>query len=1083
MAVVVTNEPRGYHVLQSHLDTRSLRSALLLGAASVAAISLSSPASAQREAAETVVVTGSRIPQQGLYAPSPVTAVGQQEMKFEGTTNVDTLLNNLPSVFAEQTEGQSNGATGTATVNLRGLGSVRTLVLVNGSRLMPGDPILPVPDLDQVPASLVDHVEVLTGGASAVYGSDALAGVVNFVMRKDFEGIEVDAQYGIAQADNSNGFYRDIVAEAGFQQAKENIWDGNNDTATLLMGTNVANGRGNVTAYVAYQNTRAVLAGARDFSACSIGSTSSPPFQKVCAGSSNFNRWISLDNTSAGSQPADFFQQGTGAPGSGNFVPYTGATNQKFNFGALNYLQRPDTRYTGGFFAHYEANKELDIYSDFMFMNDITHAQIAPSGLFLGTGAIGGSAISQGSAVQVNCNNPFLSANEEAALCGSINTTSINMQQFLSNGAPNPFFGSTLLATFGPGGPFGHGFDDACVGATVPGCANMTPGQSLLQIGRRGIEAGNRVDNLTHSSYRIQVGADGDLGHNWTYDAYAQYGYTLFSENYQNEFSVSRTQNALEVAPAGTFPGQTAPACFSTEPNAQGIVTDVNCVPLNIFDGIGSITPAMLNYVRASGFREGFTQEQIISGSLTGDLGDWGGQIPWAKNPIAVSVGAEYRNEELQDLVDFAYSSGDLYGQGGRRLSQPQSSFNVVEGFGELKIPIVQDKRWAEDLTANAGYRYSSYSQSGGVSAYKYGAEWQPIDDFRVRASYERAVRAPNILESFAPANVVLFSGQDPCATSTAGQCASVPHAGTGVNGILGCPASQCDQEVGGNPHLHPELGDTRSIGVVFTPSFFDGFTATVDYFNIDVSRAIGTVPPTFTLAQCFAPTASAAQIAQFCPSVHRNATGQIFGSGFVSALNVNTGFLKTKGVDFEANYNFDFDSWAVTSGYGALQFTFIGTWLDTYDVNNVIGGPTYDCAGLFGLTCSSTATTSGPLPRWRHRLRTTWTTPWDVDFSLNWRYLSGVSLDSNTLQPGLTNGKFDVVNATINDFYYIDFAADWNVRPGVEMHFGVNNVFDRLPPTLTTAALPVGPGNDNTFPGVYDSLGRTFFIGATIKY
>src|SRR5277367_6610129 len=262
---------RGQTVHQNILDRRSLRTVLLLGTASAAAFGLSAPAFAQEQSTETVVVTGSRIPQQGLYAPSPVTAIGQQEMKFEGTTGVETLLNNLPSVFADQTSGVSNGATGTATVNLRGLGAIRTLVLVNGTRLMPGDPIDSVADLNQVPAALVDHVEVLTGGASAVYGSDALAGVVNFVMRKDFEGIEFDGQYNIANADNSNSFYRGIVADAGFAQAKEGIWDGNNNNATLILGTNTNNGKGNVTAYVSYQNTQAVLAAARDFSACTVG--------------------------------------------------------------------------------------------------------------------------------------------------------------------------------------------------------------------------------------------------------------------------------------------------------------------------------------------------------------------------------------------------------------------------------------------------------------------------------------------------------------------------------------------------------------------------------------------------------------------------------------------------------------------------------------------------------------------------------------------------------------------------------------------------------------------------------------------
>ncbi|HUA79170.1 MAG TPA: TonB-dependent receptor plug domain-containing protein, partial [Dyella sp.] len=464
MQVAVTTEPRGYHV--HNLDTRSLRSTLLLGAASVAALSLSLPAAAQDQPTETVVVTGSRIPQQGLYAPSPVTAVGQQEMKFEGTTGVETLLNNLPSVFADQTSGQSNGATGTATVNLRGLGAQRTLVLVNGTRLAPGDPSNNAgtpggqngaADLNQIPAALVDHVEVLTGGASAVYGSDALAGVVNFVMRKDFEGIEVDAQYGVAQADNTNASYRAILTAAGNPLPDENVWDGQNTSGTLIMGTNTQNGRGNVTAYLSYQNTEKVLASSRDFSACSF-STNTPSTAHVCGGSSNFNKFISLDTK------ATFFQEGTGAPGSGMFVPFVGGTSQLFNYGATNYLQRPDTRYSGGFFAHYDVNKELDVYTSFMFTDDSTIGQIAPRGLFAGEGAQGAVGFSPGSYFLINCTNPLMTAQQAALLC--------------------------------PGG----------------GAANLVPGQASVEIGRRAVEGGPLTDALRHTSYRMQIGARGDLG-------------------------------------------------------------------------------------------------------------------------------------------------------------------------------------------------------------------------------------------------------------------------------------------------------------------------------------------------------------------------------------------------------------------------------------------------------------------------------------------------------------------------------------------------------------------------------------------
>jgi iron complex outermembrane receptor protein len=392
----------------------------------------------------------------------------------------------------------------------------------------------------------------------------------------------------------------------------------------------------------------------------------------------------------------------------------------------------------------------------------------------------------------------------------------------------------------------------------------------------------------------------------------------------------------------------------------------------------------------------------------------------------------------------------------------------------------MQEMPFAEDLSFNAGYRYSSYSTAGSVSAYKYGLEYQPIDDFRLRASYERAVRAPNVLELFSPLNVGLFSGQDPCATSSAGQCASVPNHGTGVNGLLGCPASQCNQQTGGSLSLRPEIGDTRTAGIVFTPTFLDGFTATVDYFNIDVSSAIGTIGSAITLAQCYGPSATPSTIAFFCPLVHRNVNGQIYGGGFVTNTEANTGFLHTKGIDFEANYSFDFNSIPMTSGWGTVQFAFVGTWLQSFEKEPLLQDPAlghYDCAGLFGITCGT------PLPKWRHRLRTTWNTPWDIDFSANWRYLSGVALDTNTSIPLLHSATHNFADATINDFWYLDLAADWNVRTGVDLHAGVNNVFDRLPPALASSAIPVGVGNDNTFPGTYDSLGRTFFIGATIKY
>jgi outer membrane receptor protein involved in Fe transport len=1044
-------------------------------------ISISAPAFAQ-ESTETVVVTGSRIPQTGLYSSSPVTAVGQQELKLEGTTDVTTLLNNLPEAFVDQNSGVSNGASGTANVDLRGLGSKRTLVLVNGSRLMPGDISDPVADLNDIPAALVDHVEVLTGGASAVYGSDALAGVVNFIMRKDFEGVEFDGTYTVTQNDNTNGIYRAATqiplsgGAYGFAQSPEDIWNGEGEDATLVLGTNTANDKGNVTAYVGYRHTAAVLEASRDFSECTLASTGSGV---ACSGSSNYDRFLSYDNLfhdigayyglvpGTSSHPYDFFEtpdngHAAAAPPGGQFTGYTGANSQHFNYGGLNYLQRPDTRYTGGFFGHYEVNKQLDIYSSFMFSDDHTVGQIAPSGLFLGSGT--GYSNTQ----YINCGNPLMSAQENSLLCGQLPgdaLVTVGTHTFW-NGAGN------MKIPLGPPGEFLN-----------PGAI---PGQAELEIGRRDIEGGNRQDDLRHTAYRMQVGAKGDLGDGWSYDVYGQYGLTVYSENYQNEFSKARVQNALEVDPA-------TGECYSKESVGGLAPTDPNCVPLNIFDGTGSITPDMLGYVKADGLKEGFTQEQIVSGSVTGDLGKWGGQSPWAKSPIGVSIGGEYRQEDLKLVTDQEFTTNDLYGQGSATFSVPESGYNVREGFTEVSIPLVQNMPFFQDLTLNGGYRYSSYNIAGSTSTYKYGAEWQPIDDFRIRASVNRAVRAPNVLELFSPTNVVLFGGQDPCAFTNAGRCSTVPNAGNSV--VLECPATQCDQKIGGNINLKPEVSDTRSAGIVLTPTFISGFTATVDWFDIRVNQFISTLGANNTLSECYGPDATAQSEAFFCPLVARNGTGQIWGSGYVNAPTVNTGYLSTKGVDVEVNYQTDLSDWGMGQN-GSLSFNLIGTWLDTLTTEPVpinallksIDLP-YNCAGLYGQTCGT------PNPKWRHKLRVTWSSPWDVDFSVAWRYIGEVGLDADTTNglvgggPGATtcggrtiHGVGDCWDSRINAFNYFDLAASWTVREGVELRAGVNNVFDKDPPVIGTSQLPVVIGNGNTFPGEYDALGRTVFLSATIK-
>jgi outer membrane receptor protein involved in Fe transport len=1000
-------------------------------------VGLSIPATAQ-ETTETVVVTGSRIPQTGLYSSSPVTAVGQQEMKFEGTTNVENLINNLPSAFADFGSNQSNGSVGTATVNLRNLGCARTLVLIDGKRLMPGDNELPCADLNQIPAALVDHVEVVTGGASAVYGSDAVAGVVNFIMRRDFEGIEFDGQYSGNWHDNSNSRARGINSlgiggntPGTVLQAPSSVWDGETFDGTVVMGVNSPNGKGNVTAYAGFRSIQAVTESERDFSACATSTTLSGSF--ICGGSSTTakdgagGRFVSLDGGPCGAT-------GDGTctiDGSGNVRNFAGA--DKFNFAPYNYLQRPDTRYTFGAFGHYEVDKALDFYGSTMFMDDHTVAQIAPSGNFFGT------------VQQVNCDNPFL---------GSV-------------ADPN----SPAYAFCGPGSGLGP-TDNASIFA-----------------GRRNVEGGGRQDHLEHAAYRVLFGAKGDLGAGWSYDASAQYGSTILSEEYTNDMSISRIGRALQVV---NDPDTGTPVCKSV---LDG--TDPFCVPWNIFQP-GGVTPGAINYLDVPGFREGGTQEWVVTGNVTGDLGAWGVQSPWAKNPVAVSFGGEYRQERLENRVDLEFQTGDLAGQGGPTQAV-HGGFDVSEGFGEIRVPIVQGLPFAEDLTANAGYRYSSYSTAGAVHSYKYGAEWQPIEDFRLRASYQRAVRAPNVLELFTPAGLGLAAATDPCSgpvneiNFTLAQCEATGVTPDQYGHIIDCPASQCNALLGGNINLKPEVSDTRELGLVFTPTFIEGFTATIDYFNIRLTGAIGTIPYNTILLQCLN-TGSPA----FCGLIHRGPGGSLFGSGagvgFITDTNLNTGALQTKGMDFEANYSTDFASWG-WGDYGGLNANFLGTWTDSYTVEPYPGAHVYDCAGLFGLTCAGGGSgPSGPTPAWRHKLRVTWTAPWDFDLSFAWRHLSSVAFDGNqndeTLRGNCNGlpapGPCDLSDASIGAFDYFDLATNWTVHEGVQIHAGINNIFDRDPPLLDSNNLGVSAppfGNGNTYPQTYDALGRFVFVGATIKY
>ncbi|MEA1072645.1 TonB-dependent receptor plug domain-containing protein [Sphingomonas sp. LY160] len=943
--------------------------------------------------AQDVVVTGSRIPQPNLTSASPVTVISAQEVKLQGTTRTEDLINSLPQSFAAQGSNVSNGSTGTATVNLRGLGSARTLVLINGRRLMPGDPRSPVADINFVPSSLIKRVDVLTGGASSVYGADAVAGVVNFIMDTTFTGLRIDGQASVFN--HNNRLSNDVAAAIdarGFPRPGGMVTDGGAQDISVAFGTGFADNRGHIMAYATYRKQDAITQDRRDYSACSLTGLNAAQIATTgrrysCGGSGTSANGTFFTNTGT-------FQVGTGR----NFIP--GST--PFNFAPYNYYQRPNERYTAGAFAEFEISDYAKPYLEAMFMDDQSVAQIAPSGNF-------------GNTISINCDNPLLSAQQLALVCVDGNTFD------------------------GPDGLRG----------------------TLIPL-RRNVEGGGRQDDLQHTAYRIVGGIRGDLAKGLSYDASYQFGKTILAETYLNDFSVTRLGRALEVV---SDPVTGLPVCRSA---LDG--TDPNCVPYDIF-APGGVTADALNYLQTPGFQRGDTQETVANLNITAELGEYGIQSPWADRGIGLNIGGEYRKEALTLKTDQAFSTGDLAGQGGPTIGV-SGKFDVKELFGEVEVPIVSNS-FIHEFTLRGGYRYSDYSVAGNsfsTDTYKIEAEIAPVRDIRLRGSYNRAVRAPNVVELFSAQSVGLTGSFDPCAgatpDATLAQCQLTGVSAAQYGTIRANPADQYNGFIGGNPNLSPEKADSYTLGIVLQPRFIPGLAITVDGFDIRVKDAIGTIGFDTIVSQCVD-----SGDPFFCDRINRDQFGSLFltPNGFVTDVNTNVGGIKTRGVDLNASYAREIGTW------GNFNASLVGTYLDKLEVNP-LADITYDCAGYFGNQCGT------PNPKWRHKFRLGFTFPSGIGISGQWRHFSRVKNDAASNDDDLSGTVLEG-NKELKAQNYFDLALSARIRDQLNLRVGANNILDRRPPLGGGQVIPAGFGNGNTFPQVYDSLGRYLFAGFTVDF
>lgn len=929
----------------------------VLGMALLAGPAFAQEAAAQGDVNEAIVVTGSRIERADLTASSPVSVVSADAIKTVNTVTVEQILSVNPQFAAGSTGASNNPGDGSATLDLRGLGSKRTLVLLNGKRLPLYDTSGSV-DVNQIPTALIKNVQVLTGGASAVYGSDAVAGVVNFILDDKFTGLK--AEGGTQVTGKGDGAYYD---------------------ASLTGGFNVGE-RGHFILSANYSKRDGVKYAARSFGQTVLCSEDLETF----CGSSN-------TNPTAFDIPAYVVNEEVLAGGLYQVQPDGSLSSDVvgYNYNPVNYAQLPFERYGATALFNYDLTDNVEFYSWASYQKVKVITTMAPTA-------------TAGFTFDLDPSNPLLSPEQRIAF-----------------------------------------FDDGANPALV-----INPdGTSTIGIRRRMTETGGRIVNYDSKTYQILGGLRGDLGSSFRWDASVQYAEVKKHQVLKNDLSYTALVNALDVVA-----GPNGPMCRDATARAEG------CLPLNLFV-VDGITQQSLAYVLRNAMQDDKTSQFVAEASVSGDLGFL--TSPMASKPAAISVGGGYRRENASTIVDDNYASGDLiyYGQG---FSIPNKYYDVKEAYVEFKMPLVQDKPFFNALNFEAGYRYSDYSSSGGVSAYKFGGDWSPVEGLRVRGNYQRSVRAPNLYELYLPVIAGTGSlGTDPCAGAGITDavwaiCQAQGAPASSRNGVPGPISGQINGFFGGNPDLQAEKSDTFTIGAVLEPAQLPGLSITADYYNIKINNAIYQAPTSIVVSQCFDIAKDAN--ADVCQGIARNPlNGSLSGDTSIGVPSVyyNVAVIRARGIDAGFNYR--------NGSRDAFHYS-VGI-LGTYQLNNttVIGDTVIECAGKFGADCDT------PTPKWKHVANFAF--GWKpVDFNLRWRFIGATSQDGST----------DILKTRIESVSYFDATANINVNERFTFTLGVLNLADKQPPVIgdTSGASSVAAG---VFPTVYDVMGRSIFARVTANF
>lgn len=961
----------------------------------------------ESEEGGAIVVTGSRIQRRDLTSASPVAVVKAEEFQLSGAVNVEQVINTLPQAAAGSTGFSNNPGNGASTLNLRNLGTTRTLVLVNGRRWMSYD-TNQVVDLNTIPQFMISNVETLTGGASATYGSDAIAGVVNFNLRQDLDGLVLGGQYALTEHGDGARYNVDF----GF-------------------GTSFDDNKGSVTIYGNYTRREPIFQDARQFSRFAAGDGCIVP------GSTNSDTGIgqnfggALGTCAARGGEVGLIPQGSastpigslpgvtaGSPLGYIFNPTGGGTrpfrdpDDLYNFAPDNYLMLPQERYLMGGYASYEVTPGIEAYSEVSFVQSTVALELAPTPI----------------------------------------NQAVNLQ------IASPFFNDQTRGLLTPLDTDGDGYVNS-------------------NIGFRFNQSGPRNSEQRRNSFRILGGVRGDITESLRFDAYYMYARTENQQYQQGNIARSRFGFATETS----FAANGALQCRDAAARAAG------CVPLNIF-GQNLADPAAIRYVTVNSTNLERSDIKNFVASVNGDLF----RVSDGAEPIGFAVGVEYRGMSASYTPDTFLASGDV---AGFNAGQPtQGDYSVREAFGELRVPLLHDT-FVHNLELTGNVRYSDYSLDavGGVWTYAGGGQFSPIRDITLRGQYARAVRAPNVQDLFGGNSVGFPSVQDPCSdrgvasnrTDAIRQfCieSGVPAANVFTRAVQ--PNGQIQANFGGNPNLREETSDTFTAGVVLQPSFIPRLNITVDYFNIKVEDAISTFAGGLNNALQLCYTVALDMSNPICSvfqGARNPATGGLGeGAGGLNPdiLSANIATLKTSGIDVAVDYSMPFDFSITGNGSSRVNFSFFGTYLDKFRSTAVAAIPEREEIAEGSV---ASLPTLNPMPRWRHNTRLTFSDG-PVNLSLRWRYFGPVQdrrLENTFV--GLDRVPQDAAlfpNARLGSVNYFDLTTAVQANENLQITLGVNNLFNQKPEVLGSLQEQA-----NTFPGVYDVLGRDFFVGARMTF